>query len=316
MTALSAATRQVLGRTGLSVPAVCVGTSPLGEVEDGHGHGIPFDQAVAAVRAALAGPLDFVDTSNGYGDSERRVGTALRAAGGLPTGAVLATKVDPAPGSSDFSGARVRASVAESLERLGVDHLSLLHLHDPERITFEAAMAPDGPVQALVELQREGVVDFLGVAGGTLDLMRRFVDTGLFDVLLNHNRFTLVDSSAAALFTDATAAGVGVLNGAPYGGGMLVRGPDVQPQYCYRPVGDATLARVRRMEQACAREGVPLAAAALQYSLRDPRITSTVVGMSDPARIAQTLELASTPISDGLWAELDTLAAIRDTDLG
>jgi len=105
---------------------------------------------VATVRRAFAGPINFLDTSNGYsgGESERRIGAALAEAGGLPDGFVLATKVDRDGATGDFSGDQVRRSARESLERLGLDRIQLLYLHDPEHITYEEAMAPGGPVDA------------------------------------------------------------------------------------------------------------------------------------------------------------------------
>jgi D-threo-aldose 1-dehydrogenase len=112
------------------VTPLCVGTSPLGSFPAQYGYEVSGDQAVATISRVLQGPLNFIDTSNNYGDgeSERRIGKALAAAGGLPEGFVLATKVDPLPGSDDFSGARVRASVRESLQRLGLDSLQLVYL--------------------------------------------------------------------------------------------------------------------------------------------------------------------------------------------
>jgi D-threo-aldose 1-dehydrogenase len=303
--------RNPLGKTGLLVTPLCVGTSPLGNFPAQYGYEVHADQAVATIRRALAGPLNFIDTSNNYGDgeSERRIGTALAEAGGLPDGFVLATKVDPRPGSSDFSGARVRESLRESQARLGVDRLQLVYLHDPERISFDDAAAPGGAVQALAELKEEGVIEHIGVAGGPIDLERRYVELGVFDAVISHNRYTLVDQTAEPLIADAASQGTAFVNAAPYGGGMLVRGPDQVPTYCYQPASEATLDRVRAMQRACEARGVPLAAAALQFSLRDRRVASTIVGMSDPKRVDQTIGLAEWPIPDDLWTELMELAA-------
>jgi D-threo-aldose 1-dehydrogenase len=307
--------RRRLGPTGLDVTPICVGTSPLAGMEFLYGYDVEEDAAVATVEAAFAGPINFLDTSNGYGgngESEHRIGLAIARRGGLPDGYVLATKVDPAPGSSDFSGARVRASLEESMTRLGLDSIQLLHLHDPERIPFEEGVAPGGPLETLVRLKEEGLVDHIGVAGGELDVLHRYVDTGAFDVVLNHNRYTLLDRSAEALYDKAAARGMGVLNAAPYGGGMLVKGPEAQPRYAYGQRDDTIADRAARMMAACERHGVPLAAAALQFSVRDPRIHSTVVGMSAPRRIAQTLDLLAVEIPDGLWEELLALTPPRE----
>lgn len=299
-----------LGTTGLDVTPVCHGTSPLGNFPAQYGYEVGEAQAVATVLRVLEGPLNFIDTSNNYFDAERRIGLALRERGGLPEGFVLATKVDPEHGSTDLSGARARASVQESLERLGLDRLQLVYIHDPEIHDFADATGPGGVVEALVAMQDEGLIDNIGVAGGPIDLMQRYVDLDVFQAVISHNRFTLVDQSARPLIEQVAAKQMGFVNGAPYGGGMLVKGPDAHPNYCYHPASEQTLERVRAMERACAEHDVPLAAAALQFSLREPGVTSTIVGMSSPERLDQTLELAAISIPDELWATLDELAAV------
>jgi D-threo-aldose 1-dehydrogenase len=306
-------TLRELGGTGIRVTELCFGTSPLANIPGLYGYEVDEERAIATVRAALDSPIRFLDTSNGYGlhgESELRIGAALREAGGLPQDYVLATKVDPRHGFSDFSGSRVYDSYQESLDRLGLDRVPLLHLHDPERIGFAASMADGGPVEALRALKESGRVDAIGVAGGTVSVMRPLVGTGIFDVLLTHNRFTLLDRSADELIESAYARRMGVLNAAPYGGGMLAKGPATVSRYAYGERAGAQSA-ASRMQEACARYGVPLAAAALQFSLRDPRITSTVVGVSSPERIRHTLELSTYPVPFDLWDELDELAPPR-----
>jgi len=308
-----------LGRTALEVTELCMGTSPLASMPQLYGYAVSEERAVATVEAVLDSEIRFIDTSNGYGadgEAERRIGAAIAERGGLPSGVVLATKVDPDPVTGDFSGERVFASYAESLERLGVERVPLLYLHDPERIAFEDAVEAGGAVEALVSLRARGLVDHIGVAGGPVGLMRRYLDTGVFDVVLSHNRYTLVDRSAEELFTFARRHGIGVVNAAPYGGGMLAKGPDVQSNYGYGERPGALAEAVRSMADACARHGVPLPAAALQFSLRSPLIDSTVVGVSSPERVEQTLEYASWDIPDELWAELEQLVPPSQNWLG
>ncbi len=98
------------GGTGLAVTPLCIGTSALGSFPEQYGYEVSTGQALATLRRVFEGPINFIDTSNNYGDgeSERRIGAALAELGGLPPAFVLATKADPAPGSSDFSGERVR----------------------------------------------------------------------------------------------------------------------------------------------------------------------------------------------------------------
>lgn len=305
-------TMNTLGQTGLTVSTVCVGTSALGSHPDQYGYEVDAQTALATIERVLDGPFNFIDTSNEYGhggDSERRIGQALANHGGIPDGIVVATKVDPIVGSNDFSGDRVRASVEESLERLGLDTLQLVYFHDPEKVTFKEGVAKGGPLGALIELRDQGVIQYLGVAGGPIDLELQYLATEAFDVVISHNRYTLVDQSAEPLIQDAADRGVAFVNAAPFGGGMLVKGSDAVPRYRYAPAAPALIDRVRTMQRICDEDGVPLAAAALQFSTRDSRVASTIVGMSSPERIDQTVELLTWPISETLWDELLPLAA-------
>lgn len=299
-----------LGRTGIEVTSLCLGTSALGSMPKTYGYEVSEQDALATLRRAFAGPVTFVDTSNiyGFGASERLIGRVLAEIGGLPGGFVLATKVDP-DATGDFSGRRVRESLRESRERLGLDHIPLVYLHDPEKISWDAAMAADGPVATLRELHDSGEIEHLGVAGGPTGLMRRFVATGLFEVVITHNRFTVVDRSAGPLLDDCAEAGVALLNAAPFGGGMLVKGPDAYPNYAYHPARPEIRASAAAMEALCGEAGVPLAAAALQFSMRDPRVTSTVFGVTRPDRYDEILELTELQIPDELWPRLDRAAA-------
>jgi D-threo-aldose 1-dehydrogenase len=308
--------RRELGRTGLMVTPLCFGTAALGDMPETFAYHVPEPQALETVRAILRGPVNFVDTAASYGDgeSERRIGLVLRELGGVPPGYVLATKADRDLRTGDFSGDQMRRSVERSLRLLGLDRLPLVHLHDPEHTTFEAAMAPGGPVAVLVDLKRQGLIEHLGVAGGPIPLLIRFVETGVFEAVISHNRYTLLHRSAGRLFELAAARGLGVLNAAPYGSGILAKGPDAYARYAYQDAPAALVARARGLADECARAGVPLAAAALQFSLRDPRITSTIVGITRPERIEQTLELARVRIPDELWPRLDRFADPGEED--
>lgn len=194
-----------------------------------------------------------------------------------------------------------------------MNYFPLVYLHDPERISFEQATAPDGPVRALIQLREKGRVGHLGVAGGPVDLLRRYLATGEFEALITHNRYTVVDRSAGELIDYAHSRNVAVVNAAVFGGGILVKGPEAAPRYAYRAAPEQIRGGVPRMQEACARHGVPLAAAALQFSTGDRRISATIVGVTRPERIEEILQLAATPIPDALWDELDILCPPRET---
>lgn len=295
------------GTAGFSVTPVCVGCAPLASMPDTFGYGVSEEQAIETLRAAFSSPINYLDTAASYGDgeSERRIGLVLRELGGLPAGYVLGTKVDRDAHTGDFSGEQMRRSLERSLRLLGLSRLQLVFLHDPEHTTFEQVMAPGGPLEVMQQAQREGLIDQIGVAGGPIDLMIRYVETGAFGSVITHNRYTLLNRSAAPLLEVAARRGVVVLNAAPYGSGILAKGPDAYPRYAYQGADATTLERAHRMQAICQAHGVPLAAAALQFSLHDPRVTSTIIGMTRPERIAQTLELAQHRIPEAIWPMLD-----------
>ena len=297
------------GLTGLPVTSICIGCAPLGDMPDTFNYSVSEEQALATLRAVFHSPFNFLDTAASYGDgeSERRIGMVLREMGGLPPGVVLGTKADRNLQTGEYTGDQMQRSVERSLRLLGLDRLQLVYLHDPEHITFEAAMAPGGPVEVLLRLKDEGVIDHVGVAGGPIDLMIQFVETGLFEAVITHNRYTLIERPAAPLLDVGSRRRLGVSNAAPYGSGILAKGPDNYPRYMYGQASQQQIAQVRRIDAVCRRYAVPLGAAALQFSLRDPRVQSTIVGISKPQRVAETEALATHPIPDVLWAEIEAV---------
>jgi len=296
-----------LGSTGLTVSAICAGGSEIGGMPEIFGHDMPEADGIALVRAILDSPIRWIDTSNGYsgGESERRIGLAIQQHGGLPDDFLIATKVDAL--GNDYSGARVRASVAESKQRLGLDHLPLVYLHDPE--AFDFASMRDA-VETLMRLRDEGEIGHVGLAGGNVHEMARYLDLGGFEVLLTHNRWTLVDRSATDLLAQAERLGVAVVNAAVFGGGILAN-PAGSTKYGYREAAAETLQAVAQMDQACREHGTDLRTAALQFSLRDPRITATVVGFSRPSRLDDLSKALGQELPAELWERLESLVPNR-----
>lgn len=309
MTSNANLARRPFGNTGIMVPPISIGCAPLGDMPRTFQYGVSEEAAVATLRAALNSPINYLDTAAGYGDgeSERRVGLVLRDVGGLPEGAVLETKIGAAPdGSYDATSTRKRFE--RSLELLGVDKVEIVFLHDPEHIGFDDAMAPDGPVAVLNEFRDQGLIGHLGVAGGPIDMLTRFVETGAFEAVITHNRYTLLNRTADPLLSIASEKGLAVLNAAPYGSGILAKGPAAYPRYAYREANRSVVDRATLLAEICDRHNVPLAAAALQFSTMDPRVTSTIVGMSKPERIEDTIALAEMPIDDAAWSELRSVS--------
>lgn len=145
------------------------------------------------------------------------------------------------------------------------------------------------------------------LAMGRLDVMVPLVGDWPFDVLLSHNRFTLLNRSADKLFDIARARGITVLNAAPYAGGVLAKGTAQIKKITYQDASEAALAPVRQVEGICAEHGVAPGAVALQFSLNDPRVASTIVGVSRTERVTQTLDWMAAAIPAQAWDQLGHL---------
>ncbi|WP_020015006.1 aldo/keto reductase [Promicromonospora sukumoe] len=290
----------------MNVSPVTLGTSGLGRDTEPGSAG--EDAAVGVALDLFGSGHAYLDTSNNYsgGRSEAVLGLAL-ARLGPDAAARVVSKVDPDPETRAFDRDRVLRSFEETTARLGVERLPLLHLHDPYSVTFEEAVGPGGAVEGLLELRESGQVDAIGVAAAPVPLMARYVGTGLFDAVLIHNRFTVIDQSAAPVFADAKERGMTVFNAAPFGSGLLAKGPHEGAVYNYRPAGADLLAWTRRLTEVCDAHGVALPAVALHYSLRSPLVDSTVVGVVSPGRRAQLDELVATRVPDELWGQLEAL---------
>ncbi len=302
-------------RLPFDVAPICFGTSPLGSMPDTYGYAVDEDRARDTIRAMFDASPSFVDTSRNYGmgRSEERLGAVIRDLGGLPRGVRLATKVDRTSDDNRLDAARARQSVEESLEALGVDTIDILHLHDPEYCRDQDEIrGTGGAIEELFRMKDEGLVRAVGLAMGKLSLMTEILGEFEFDALVNHNRFTLLNREAYAMFTWAAERGIAIFNAAPYAGGVLAKGSAATGMITYQEADDAAMAPVRAIEEICARHGVPPGAAALQFSMRDPRVTSTICGVSRPERVHQTIDWAQHDISDAAWDELMALDYASD----
>ena len=294
-----------IGDTGLEVTPLCFGTSPLGSMPTTYGYDVSEELAVRTLLEIFDSPVNFLDTSNnyGFGRSEERVGLAIRERGGLPEDFVLSTKVDRDMDTNILDVSRVRRSFEESLSRLGLDSVSMLHLHDPEYVSnIDDVTCSGGAIDELFKMKEEGLTQSVGLAMGRLDVMFPLLRSYDFDVLISHNRYSLLNRSASEMFDYAHEHNITILNAAPFAGGVLAKGSVEMPRVTYQDADDEGLKPVRMIEDICSRYSVPVGAVALQFSMNDSRIGSTIIGISKPERISQTLD----------WAQFDIPQAAQD----
>ncbi len=272
-----------------------------------YGYGVDEERGRATVRAIFDGPANFLDTSRiyGHGQSEKRIGDIIRERGGLPEGFVLSSKLDRDLDTNRFDATQARKSLEESLTALGLDQISLLHLHDPEYVNPVSDLTDTGgAIDELFKIKQQGLTKAVGIAAGDVDITMAMLQRWDFDALITHNRFTLINRNAGEMIDFAHKKGIAVLNAAPYNSGVLAKGISSNPLFAYQIATEDILDPVRQIEAICTRHNIPIGAAALQFSLRDNRITSTICGVSKPERIDETYKWASLPIPEQVWSEL------------
>ena len=160
-------------------------------------------------------------------------------------------------------------------------------------------------------MKEGGDATTIGISGGPAPMLQHYVETGLFDAVITHNRYTLVDRSAEELIDTAVARGVAVVNAAVYGGGALARWPQPVTTYAYQPAHPDVVRAIAAMGSVCERHG-GVAAAALQFSTRDPRIATTVVGAHTAEHVERFIADDQVEIAASLLEELDALTPPGD----
>lgn len=307
-----------LGRSGVYVPPLGLGCAPLANLYAA----VPEERALATVDTALNLGCTYLDTAPHYGVglSEERLGRAL--AGRDRGSYTLSTKVgrrlrDRAPGEPvqpdgfadtpdrvrewDFTRDGIRASLESSLERLGVDALDIVYVHDPEnhiREVYETAFP------ALAELRDQKLVRAIGFGMNFSDVLARFVADLDVDVVLCAGRWTLLERTAFDdLLPVCERRGTSVVVGGVYNSGLLAD-PRPGARYNYEEAPPEIAERARRLAAVCAEFGVPLRAAALRFPFGHPAVASAVVGAAGPDEVRDNAEMFGYDIPDELWHAL------------
>lgn len=299
-------TRARLGSTPLEVTRLGLGTAPLGELCEA----VSDEVAVATIRTAVDLGLGLVDTAPLYGNgaAERRLGQALSSLD--RTSVVVATKVGRLlrQGSGvelspvvDFSYDGVMQSVEESLERLVLDHVDILHIHDPDDHHDEAL---EGAYSALDRLRSEGSIGAVGAGMNQSAMLARFAREADFDCFLLAGRYTLLDQEGLAdLLPLCLERGISIIAGGVYNSGLLAD-PRPGAPYDYQPAPARLVAQAVRLQEVCDRHDVPLKAAAIQFPLGHPAVTTVVIGARTPAELTENVRMFRHAIPAQLWDEL------------
>jgi D-threo-aldose 1-dehydrogenase len=305
-----------LGRTALTVTRFGLGTAPLAGLFEA----VDEDTGVAVIERAWDAGIRFFDTAPlyGHGLAEMRLGKVLKQKPrdeftlASKVGRLLRADARPEPGQSwrgtppvnpvfDFSYDGVMRSFAESLERLGLDRIDILHIHDPDD-HYDTALS--GAYRALDRLRADGVIGAVSAGMNQAEMLTRFAREGDFDCFLLAGRYTLLDQIALKqLLPECIKRGIAIIAGGVYNSGILAD-PKPGAHYNYQTAPAELLERARRIREVCARHDVPLKAAAVQFPLGHPAVTCVVVGCRNAAQLDESLEMFAVDIPPLVWQDL------------
>ena len=294
----------------IKVSEICFGTSALGNMPDTYGYEVNPSLAEETILAILNGPSNFIDTSRNYGmgRSEKLIGNVFKSLGGKPNNIILATKIDRDMATNVLDRDTTLKSFEQSIKALATEKVDILHLHDPEHCKdLNDITCKGGALDTLFQLKEEGSVTLVGLAMGKVEMMYDLIQEWPFDVMINHNRFTLLNRQADKLFDLAKKKGIKIFNAAPFCGGILAKGTKETNRLVYQEVTEKKLKPVFDLEKICLKYNIPLGAAALQFSMKDTRISSTIVGITKKSRIDQIVEWSNFEISEDAWTEILSL---------
>ena len=293
-----------LGNTGLEVSPLSFGASSLGGVF----HGINESDAIRAAHTAIEGGMNFIDVSPYYGHYKAEIvlGKALR---DIPRDKyILSTKVGrygkDGVNTWDYSARRATESVYESMERLGIDHIDLINVHDIEFADLQQIV--DETLPALVELREKGIVSHVGITDLQLENLQWVIDRvpkGTVETVLNFCHFCLCDDKLTDYLDYFESHGIGIINASPLSMGLLSeRGVPA-----WHPAPQPLVEACARAAAHCKAKGYPIEKLAIQYALTNERIATTLFSSANPDNVKRNLEWASEPIDAQLAQEVQDI---------
>lgn len=289
-----------LGKTGLQLSALSFGASSLGGVF----HAIKEDEAIRAVHVSIDAGINFIDVSPYYGltKAETVLGKALKT---VPRDKyILATKVGrygAEAANFDFSAARVKASVDESLARMGVDHVDIIQVHDMEFGSLD--QVANETVPALREVVKAGKAKFVGITGLPMKAFKYVADRVAVDTILSYCHYELNDTALLDLVPYLESKGIGIISASPLGMGLLSnRGTP-----SWHPATEEMKSLCRQAAEHCRSRGSSIEKLAVQFAVAQPKITTTLVGSANPQNMLDNIAVINEPIDQQLLAEVQAI---------
>lgn len=301
-----------IGKTGMKVSNLSFGASSLGGVF----HSLKEETGIEAVNTAVSNGINFIDVSPYYGHLKAEIvlGKALKNIDRKLY--YLSTKVGrygkDGANSWDYSARKAKESVYESMERLNVDYIDLINIHDIEFADLEQVCNETLP--ALVELRNEGIVKHVGITNLNLRHFKYVIDrvpAGMVESILSFCHYTLNDDALADYLDYFESKEIGVINASPYSMGLLTeRGvPD------WHPAPGALKRLAGKAVEYCKAKGTSIEQLAVSYSVHNPKIATTLFSTTNPENVLKTIQYANTPLDMELLKEVQKIfePGFRDT---
>jgi D-threo-aldose 1-dehydrogenase len=309
---------KTLGRTGLEVSIVGLGTAFLGMSELNTASGsyeelvkhLDEELGVQTVHTALEAGCTLIDTAALYGGgrSEAIIGQALRARPDLAAACTVTTKVGRTLQGYDYSYDGVLRSIEASQARLGLERFDVVYIHDAMGVPWETVMGKGGALEGLRALQTQGIVRFVGTAADDPRTNAPYIESGEFDAAVVPRAWSLLNQFAAQRILPAAARhNVGIVTATPIERGLLATGPIPGTTYFDRAYGPACQAHAGKLHAFCQAHGLPLLAVALQWCVRHPQVATTIPGARSPQEAQANAEAAKVAIPEEFWPELEPL---------
>ena len=331
--------RRTVGATGLELSELGLGAAPLGNLF----RRVPESEVTLTIQAALDVGIRYVDTAPYYGAglSERRVGDGVRGRADIVVSTKAGRLLRPIPARAneaerdgfhaplpfepvyDYTYDGIMRSWEMSLQRLGLARVDILLVHDIGTLVHGEANAAyfnqlttGGGFRALEALRSTRAITAIGLGVNEWEVCLEAMQHVRLDVVLLAGRYTLLNhhSALAQFMPTCVRERIGVVVGGVYNSGILATGTrsSTVPYYDYAPAPDDIIAKVRRLESVCDAHGVPLAAAALQFSLAHPAVVSAILGLGSPQQVSLAMLAYGTPIPASFWAELSSSGLLAD----
>ncbi len=309
---------KILGRTGVPVSIVGIGTAFLG-LSNLNQQAAGYEELIATldeelgiqtIHEGIEAGCTLIDTAALYGGgrSETIIGRALAARPDLAAKVIVTTKAGRTLQGYDFSYDAILRSIEASQRRLGMDRFEVVYIHDAMGVPWEAIMGKRGALAALRSLQAEGVVGYIGTASDDPKTNTPLIESGEFDAAVVPRAWSLLNLLAAdRILPAAEKHNVGLVIATPLERGILATGPIPGAYYFDRNYSQRCQEHVGKIQALCQAHNIPLVAVSLQWCVRHPQIAATIPGARFPQEAVENAHAAAFPIPESFWAELDPL---------